>query len=253
MSSLRTRSQIQAHLRNVLQPTRNNEPGPSREKADEDAGSNSLPQVSNVEQQPIESMSSYSENGEDDDMDDMDSTNDIDMEARPPTRGRLIAPFPKAGKVIFENKTLRIEVKEVAHKKYSRFNVGDHLYSINLEVKPGKNTPLLLDIEDALGQAMIRVLDKLKTSYSDQEDFQVYATIIGRGIKSGINTGNYSLRTPSDKIVRWMLSMLYNYLKSKQTMKLNSTFHVKVKVLSVEHTNDLATRRSKKFKHVLLH
>ena len=240
MASLQTRKQIQAHLRNVLQrnneadiPEDQNKKQGAEEKNDTEEDSASTPL--NITE------------------DDTDSGNDEPSQLpRAPAR-RLRAPFPRAGKVVFQNTNIKVIVNEIAHKQFSRFNVGDHLYSINFEIKQGQKIPYVLDIEEALEKGMMQVLEHLKASYDKQEDFQIYATIIGRGIKSGINTGNYSLRTPSDKIVRWMLSMLYNYLKSNQTMKLNSSFHIKIKVLSVEHTNDLEKRKRTFRKHVIGH
>ena len=168
---------------------------------------------------------------------------------RPPAR-RLHSPFPANGKTVYNNDLLSVSVQEIAHKNFSRFNIGDHLYAINFNVHKNKTPPLLLDIEEALNTALTSVLKRLKAAYSNREDFQVYVTIIGHGIKSGLNSGNYSLRSPPEKISRWVLSMLYNYLKSNQTLRLNKTFHVKVKVLSVEHTNDLIGRNSSFRKHV---
>ncbi len=247
MSSLRTKRDIQAHLSNVLQG--NNKPRTAQDENNEE----SLSSTREVDLDNNEGETDDSERPLNNTENERDSPKRLDQLERSPVRGRLRTPFARAGNVVFNNNDLKVVVNEVAHKKFSRFNVDDHLYSVNFKVKQGRKVPYLLDIEEALEKSMIKVLDRLKASYNQAEDFQVYVTIIGRGIKSGINTGNYSLKSSSTKIVRWMLSMLYNFLKSKQTMKLNSTFHIKVKVLSVEHTNDLERRKRTFRKHIIRH
>ncbi len=221
---LRTKRQIQDHLRQVL-----NAQSPQ-----------------NVTRQRTDSLRSAQTGTDTIPQDEDDDTFQQDEENEPQ---RAHAPFPKNGKVVYENSSLKISAQEVKHKKYSRFNIGDHLYSLTFHTKDS-NQPLIMEIEKSLELALIAVLHQLKNSYAKGEDFQVYITVLGKGIKSGLNSGNYSLRTPPEKIVRWVLSMLYNFLKSKQTMKLNGSFHVKIKVLSVEHTRDLIQRRKSFRKHV---
>ncbi len=46
--------------------------------------------------------------------------------------------------------------------------------------------------------------------------------------------------------------MLYNYLKSKQTLKLNNSFKIQIKVLSRRHTNDLV-QQNRRFRQHIYH
>ncbi len=209
---------------------------------------------------PIETISPTLPSEEDTDSEEENLNNDelesesetesqVSEESRPPAR-RQQTPFANNGKIVFKNEKLYTKVQEISHKRFSRFNVGDHLYSLSFFVNPKTKKPYLLEMEKALHVSLVSVLKALKLSYPASEDFQVYLTVLGPGIKSGLNSGNYSLRTPSEKIVRWMLSMLYNFLKSNQQMKLQKTFHVKIKVLSVEHTKHLQRNKKKFRKHV---
>ena len=233
MSSLKTRNEILSHLRNVLD-TRNKR----QEKEDDET------QQQSADQNVLDDDKSYISIPSTSAVDEPEEEVDEENAAR-----RQLAPFRRTGTIVFEDNILKVIAVEVSHKRYSRFNVGDHLYALNFRVK-AQNPPLLLDIQNALNQAIIQVLDKLKTVYPQDEHFQVYLTIISQEISNGLNSGNYSLKTPSPVIARWMTSMLYHFLKSNQTIRLNNTFHIKVKVLSVAHTNHLIRRKTSFQKHV---
>ncbi len=170
-----------------------------------------------------------------------------DDEDAPPARTQ--DPFHE-GTIVYEEPEFRLKVKSVQHVRRTRYMLSDHLYSIWIELKQRGQPPLLLDLEKAIEQGIITVLNELKSVYPSHHQYQIYVTIIAEKIKSGLNSGNYSLNTPSEKIARWMLSMLYNYLKSKQTMRLDKTFKIQIKVLSVGHTNNLAQNNVKFRKHV---
>ncbi len=246
---LRTKKEIQKHLKAVFQrPANGNQSKRNPETSgderttknvDEESPTASISEASQASFEGDETEETMSEPPE----------SEVSTDMQLPD-ARIEHPFPRNGKVLFQSQYLRSIVKEVAHKRYSRFNVADHLYSLNFEVNDNRRRPRLVDIEEVLHLSLISVLEKLKKSYPPDEDFQIYLTVIAPGIKSGLNTGNYSLRTPSAKIVRWMLSMLYNYLKSNQTLKLDKKFHVKIKVLSVEHTKSLQKHRQSFKKHV---
>ncbi len=160
-------------------------------------------------------------------------------------------PF-KQGTIILEEPNFRVKVKSVDHIRRTRYMLMDHLYSMWIEQKRRGQPPLLLDLERGIEAGLIRVLEELKSIYSFHQQYQIYVTIISKDIKSGLNSGNYSLQTPSDKIARWMLAMLYNYLKSKQTLRLNKSFKIQIKVLSVHHTENLE-RNNPRFRRHIYH
>ncbi len=172
---------------------------------------------------------------------------DGDQDASPPARTQ--DPFHE-GTIVYEEPEFRLKVKSVQHIRRTRYMLSDHLYSMWIEQKEKGDPPLLLDLETAIEQGLIRVLDELKSVYPSHHQYQIYVTIIAQQILSGLNSGNYSLNTPSEKIARWMLSMLYHYLKSKQTLRLDKTFKIQIKVLSVGHTNNLMQNNAKFRRHV---
>ena len=147
------------------------------------------------------------------------------------------------GTIIVNNSDYAIRVKATSHARQTRYSLQDHLYNIWVEQKDRGPAPYIIDLEEGLEKALVAVLNHLKNSYPSQNNYQLYVTIVDNSITSGLNSGNYSIKTPSDKIARWMMAMLYNYLKSNQTMQLNNSFKIQIKVLSIPHTNDLVRSR----------
>ncbi len=170
-----TLSQIQRQFNSVFAPGARAPPRSPEDDShnDEDAGMASMAgEGNNTDASDNETSTTNAEND--------DEHNNIQ---------RLRAPFPERGKTILSNRAVRVIVQEVAHRRYTRFNVGDHLYSVRI-VPRGRSAPLLLNIEKSLQRALTNVLDDLKQAYPSQADFQVYLTIIGNGIKNGLNSGN---------------------------------------------------------------
>ncbi len=158
-------------------------------------------------------------------------------------------PIYSRGKAVYEDHFCKVFVKAVQHNRRTQYSLSDHLF--NVWIEPKGSNPYIVDLEGALEKALIQILDSLKAVYNaTQNQNQIYITIIEKNILHGLNSGNYSLQTPSQKIVRWVLSMLYNYLKSDQTLKLNDTFKIQIKVLSLRHVQDLEKFRRKFKRHI---
>ncbi len=56
------------------------------------------------------------------------------------------------------------------------------------------------------------------------------------------------MNTPSLIIANRVLSMLYNYLKSFQTLRINPSFKIQVKVLSVPHMTYMESKKQRRKK-----
>ncbi len=165
-------------------------------------------------------------------------------------RAKVGDPYVE-GKTVFKNQAVSIKAKSVSHKRYTRFSLQDHLY--NIELAPTRRkAPLIINISKALKTSLIKVLDKLKEVYAKNLHHQVYVTIIEQKILKGLNSGNYDINTPSYIIANRILSMLYNYLKSYQTLRINPSFKIQIKVLSVSHMahmRRLQKRKRNKYVH----
>ncbi len=241
-----TVEQIRAHLKNVLPPAQNhaNEENHDNERltgagsSPEDEDGNMDSDIDNVDDENTpEDRPNLSQN---------DLANVERMYAKITDDSRTKDPYSQSeGTKVFENDVFKLFVKSAEHKKSSKYNLSDHLYKVTVEEKTGEPA-LLLDIEEPLREALVKILDKLKTVYNKDNHHQVYLTIIEKNILNGLNSGNYALNAPSKKIANWVCSMLYNYLKSKQTLTLNDSFNVKIKVLGVKHILDLMNDKKRK-------
>lgn len=66
-----------------------------------------------------------------------------------------------------------------------------------------------------------------------------YLTLFQRPMINGLNSGAFDLQSPeaAAEMTDRVLSMLSQYLLSNQSLQLNSSFQVYLKILSIEHMN----------------
>ncbi len=157
-----------------------------------------------------------------------------DNNANKRSRSGLVHPFEE-GTNVYQDSSIVVTAQSVAHKRFTRFALNDHLYNLSITPSGHGKKPLILNISQALKGALKHVLNTLQTVYGKDLHHQVYVTIIENKILHGLNSGNYDINTPSDIIANRVMSMLYNYLKSFQTLRINPSFKMQVKVLSVPH------------------
>ncbi len=239
--SFRTRAEIRNHLKRVLD-------GSSKRKASQTQEGEREEKRRRDDQENLsgDGDSSGSTNSQDQDAESENEDESVDV------RNDEAIPHPRysRGRVVYEDDVCRVFVKAVAHRKRTRYSLSDHLFNLWVETKRNI-TPLIFDLEFALEKALVHVLDRLRSEYNaSQNQNQVYITVLEKNILHGLNSGNYSLNTPSQKIARWVLSMLYNYLKSDQTLRLNDSFKIQIKVLSFRHVRDLEQRRANFRRHI---
>ncbi len=166
--------------------------------------------------------------------------------SRPSSIDKIGEPFSNQGTSVYKDSTVEVKAKSIAHKRFTRFSVNDHLYNLTIKHLKHAKRPLVMNISKALKMALKNVLDSLKAVYGKDLHHQVYVTIIENKILHGLNSGNYDINTPGIIIANRVLSMLYNYLKSFQTLRINPSFKIQVKVLSVPHMRYLDTPRGQK-------
>ncbi len=245
-SNLRTRADIQNHLRTLF--TRHSKRA-KRPRLDQDQKSSNEEGESNIashrENSPspttpsplsIINEANYDADAEGD---------GEDHAAEPENDQDLHIPHPiySKGTIVYEDEFYKVHVKATAHKRFSKYRLSDHIFNVWITSNIA-SPPLIFDLELVIETALMHILDQLKDVYQSRlNQNQIYITVVDKSILNGLNSGNYSLATPSKKIVRWVLSMLYNYLKSNQTLQLNPSFKIQIKVLSSRHVLDLEKNR----------
>ena len=100
-----------------------------------------------------------------------------------------------------------------------------------------RSQPLLRDILIFLEKAFEYVLENLKPFYNHLDKQIAYLVLYQEPMINGLNTGGFELHNKDDAklMVERVLKMLYQYLISNQTLKLDETFKVYLKILSVDH------------------
>ena len=153
------------------------------------------------------------------------------------------------GTIVFSDRNVEITVQSVRHQRNTRFRTQDHLYQININPRR-RSAPLLLSLERAIQEGLTTILMRLKQSYPANLHHQIYLTIIERNILHGLNTGNFDLNSPAPLIINRALTILHSYLKSKQTLRLNDSFKIQIKVLSHAHTRHMERTKPAFRKHI---
>ena len=230
--TLRTSSAIKRHFQHVLE-SHDEESARKRQRDVDFEGGGESASISDSEQLP-----DLTEDSNDASLENNDSMETAEDEGIP-------HPIYSQGRTVYEDEFYKVYVKAVAHTRRTRYSLSDHLFDLKIIPKESNVSPFLIDLEEIIEKGLIVVLERLQNVYySSINQNQIYVTVVEENILHGLNSGNYSLNTPAKKIARWILGMLYNYLKSKQTLKLNKSFKMQIKVLSRRHMSDLQKKAS---------
>lgn len=111
--------------------------------------------------------------------------------------------------------TLKIVVQRKMFERQKRFKYDDLLFNVKVipkrwrrkKVKP----PLLLDSLENIFRALVKIIDRLKLYYANDDHRQLYLTVIERGINHGLNGGNFSIREHSEVIAISTIDQIYYY------------------------------------------
>ena len=97
------------------------------------------------------------------------------------------------------------------------------------------SAPLLRDIFDFLEKAISFILSQVKNLYNANDHNIAFLTLYQKPMINGLNTGGFDIQESSTEMVQRVLQMLEQFLVSNQTLTLNDSFKVYLKVLSVDH------------------
>ncbi|MBM3938137.1 MAG: hypothetical protein FJ333_05720 [Sphingomonadales bacterium] len=137
--------------------------------------------------------------------------------------------------IVYETPELKLIVEKGVHRRQKIFRIQDHMFYI--KILPKGQPPMLSSILDFLHSGFIHMLDQIKHFYKPNDHNTVYMTLTQAPMINGLSTGGYDLQSQdaAAEMVDRLLSMLWQYLQSNQSLVLNDTFQVYMKVLSVDH------------------
>jgi hypothetical protein len=78
----------------------------------------------------------------------------------------------------------------------------------------------------------------LRGFYDPNDHNIAYMTFFQEPMINGLNTGAFEIHEGSTEMVRRLLMILNQFLQSNQSLRVNETFKVYIKVLSVSHMNE---------------
>lgn len=150
----------------------------------------------------------------------------------------------------YENESLELIIERANHVRQKKFRLDDHLFHMKIRLKNSASPPpLLRDILEFLDRAFDYILTNIRTFYNPQDHNVAYLTLYQAPMINGLNTGGFDLQENSNQLVERILTMLEQFLVSNQTLKLDETFKVYLKVLSIEHMSSQKRQHPKRTKN----
>lgn len=180
------------------------------------------------------------------------STDDADsQEAGPSHAVHAVHGNPNSGELfksptlVYENDAFKILVQKQDFKRQKKFSLDDHLYLLKVEQKTSSSTlPFLKDIVSILDSILSHILNEMKQFYKKEETNVIYITIKQPTMTSPIRSQGMNLNSPSEAIVKHILSTFYIFSNSEDTLRLDKGFNIYFKVLS--HSNVILGSKRRK-------
>ena len=150
----------------------------------------------------------------------------------------------------YENENFELIIERANHLRQKKFNLEDHLFHMKIRLKNSTSAPLLRDILEFLDKGFDYILTNIRRFYNPQDHNVAFLTLYQAPMINGLNTGGFDLQESSNQLIERILTMLEQFLVSNQTLKLDETFKVYLKVLSIEHMSShkrLHPKRTKAF------
>ena len=151
------------------------------------------------------------------------------------TSEQLTSRNQNVSDLFYENEQLQMFIEKADHIKQIKFRLQDHLFHMKIQLKPGVEPPLMRDILNFLEIGFNHILTNIKTFYKPEDHNIAFLTLYQEPMINGLNTGGFDIQETSFEMVERVLKMLEQFLVSNQTLRLNDTFKVYLKVLSIEH------------------
>ena len=149
--------------------------------------------------------------------------------------------------LVYENDAFKIFVQKKHFSRQKKFSLDDHLYLLKIEQKSNSKTlPFLKDIINILDTVLSHILNEMRQFYQSstkEETNVVYITIKQPNMVSAIRSEGMNLKSPSEAIVKHVLSSFYIFSQSQDNLRLEKEFNIYFKVLSHENVATGSKRR----------
>ncbi len=148
--------------------------------------------------------------------------------------------------IIFENEEIKLYIERGVHQRQRRFKLQDHMFYIKILLKkPHQQPPLLSDLLHLFQDGFQYILQHLSSFYNPNDHNVVFLTLYQEPMINALNTGGFDIQDGVDQMIERVLKMLQQFLISNNSLRLNNTFKVYVKVLSIDHMKYKKSRKKK--------
>ena len=155
-----------------------------------------------------------------------------------------ITPTTAAGKRISTIGNIEVLLKRIQFARQRRFRLDDHLFQMSI-ITTNRRPPRLVSILTNIKAGIVDALLQLQQLYTKDDHHQIYLTIDDVQFRgNGINTGNYNLFGDNDQtaylksVAQDAMDILANCLRSYDHIKLDESFTILIRVLSVAHMHE---------------
>ncbi len=137
--------------------------------------------------------------------------------------------------VIVENDNIRIVLKRARFQRFTRFNLDDHLFNIEIFTKNNREIEVL-SIITLIELAIKKSISLLQDEYGSDDEQLFFLTIIDADLDNGINSGGVTFDSEADKIANFISVKLLKYLvQSNEHLKINNSFKIAIKIATRQH------------------
>ena len=140
-----------------------------------------------------------------------------------------------ATEFVYENDQLQLFIVKANHIRQKKFRLEDHMFHMKINLKSGVEPPLLRDILNFLEIGFNHILTNIKSFYKPEDHNIAFLTLYQEPMINGLNTGGFDIQESALEMVERVLKMLEQFLVSNQTLHLDDSFKVYLKILSIEH------------------
>ena len=152
-----------------------------------------------------------------------------------------------SNKFIYENESMELSIEKTNFLRQKKFKIHDHLFHMKIKLKNSNTSaPLLRNILQFLQIAFEHILQNIRTLYNKDDHNIAFLTLFQKPMINGLNTGGFDIQESSSEMVQRVLSMLEQFLVSNQSLQLDDTFKVYLKVLSIRHMNQKKITKPKR-------
>ena len=156
---------------------------------------------------------------------------------RPNHAGHFDGPMAEK---VFEDSNIKLLVRKVDFARQKNFALTDHLYALTLQRKEkSAEFPLAISVTHAIYEAIEKILAELKSFYGgtmrQSLDRYCIITFISNDLESALNTPVFKLSDSIDSTMTEFRSRLENCLQSFQSMRLDESFRINLKIVGLDH------------------